>query len=127
MNYINDELVVKNHTDFILPTTNKCLLRVPKILETVIKFKNRKVSSGTFEDLPEASPNSKVLQSTFRTNIISPEALPIQRSARTNIIPPEALTNDKVLQTNIIPPEALTNSRVLRSSSQTNLTRADVN
>ncbi|KAF0508521.1 hypothetical protein F8M41_018745 [Gigaspora margarita] len=38
----------KNYADFILPTTNENLLRVPKILEN----ENRKISSGAFEELP---------------------------------------------------------------------------
>ncbi|CAG8752679.1 14778_t:CDS:2, partial [Dentiscutata erythropus] len=54
---------------------------------------------------PETSPNSKVLLSTSRTNIISSEASPIQR----------------------IPLEALTNSRVLRSASWIKMTHTDVN
>ncbi|CAI2186981.1 11339_t:CDS:2, partial [Funneliformis geosporum] len=39
MHYINNEFVVKNYDDFILPTTNECLTRIPKIIETIAKFK----------------------------------------------------------------------------------------
>ncbi|GBB93771.1 hypothetical protein RclHR1_22290002 [Rhizophagus clarus] len=72
MHYINNEFVVKNYDDFILPTTNECLVRLPKIIETIVKFKIRimiyhrehmanfhKVVRSPSDNPPNASPQKK--------------------------------------------------------------------
>ncbi|CAG8719263.1 8954_t:CDS:10, partial [Funneliformis caledonium] len=72
MHYINNEFVVKNYDDFILPTTNECLVRIPKIIETIAKFKIRimmyhrehmasfhKVVRSPSDNPPNASPQKK--------------------------------------------------------------------
>ncbi|CAG8647330.1 9705_t:CDS:10 [Funneliformis mosseae] len=72
MHYINNEFVVKNYDDFILPTINECLVRLPKIIETIAKFKIRiiiyhreymanfyKVVHSLSDNLPNASSQKK--------------------------------------------------------------------
>ncbi|CAG8531076.1 9696_t:CDS:2, partial [Paraglomus occultum] len=72
MHCINNMFVVKNYDDFILPTTNECLMRIPKIIEMIVKFKIRitiyhrehmasfyKVVRSPSDNPPNASPQKK--------------------------------------------------------------------
>ncbi|CAG8512143.1 9727_t:CDS:10 [Funneliformis caledonium] len=70
MHYINNEFVVKNYDDFILPTINECLVRLPKIIETIansrIMIYHRehianfhKVVRSPSDNPPNASPQKK--------------------------------------------------------------------